>query len=312
MRLGKVTFELHKVSITKPLNFNIMKMSNLLLLLAVLCLFAACKRGGGSYESELSKQLADSATSVSSDSTGAKLVRTAQVDMKVKDAAKVSEDIVQLTTASYHGMVMNHHLQSEELRSEDMKLSSDSLQRVTVYHTTATMTVRVPPAALNQFMSDVSKLGLHVNIRRMDIEDKTFDYLTSQLYQNNRKELVEQQKEGKVKFKDPTAVLRISDDLANEKVNNIRVDHAVQYSVVDLTLSQNNTVSIEHIANDDTAVYQIPFLQRMAFALSNGWSMFADCVIALANLWVFLVLGVILWFTVKYYKIKWVSPIKSV
>ncbi len=311
MRLSKVTFKVHEVSITKPLNFNVMKMSNLMLLLAVLCLFAACK-GRGSYESELSKQIADSASAISSDSAGAKLVKTAQVDMKVKDAAKVSEEIVQLTTANYHGIVMNHHLQSEELRSEDMKLSGDSLQRVTVYHTTATMTVRVPPAALNHFMSDVSKLGLHVNIRRMDIEDKTFDYLTSQLYQNNRKELVEQQKEGKVKFKDPTAILRVSDDLADEKVNNMRVDHAVQYSVVDLILSQNNTVSIEHIANDDPAVYQIPFLQRMAFALSNGWSMFADCVIALANLWVFLVLGVILWFTFKYYKIKWVSPIKSV
>ncbi len=311
MRLSKVTFKVHEVSITKPLNFNVMKMSNLMLLLAVLCLFAACK-GRGSYESELSKQIADSASAISSDSAGAKLVKTAQVDMKVKDAAKVSEEIVQLTTANYHGIVMNHHLQSEELRSEDMKLSVDSLQRVTVYHTTATMTVRVPPAALNHFMSDVSKLGLHVNIRRMDIEDKTFDYLTSQLYQNNRKELVEQQKEGKVKFKDPTAILRVSDDLADEKVNNMRVDHAVQYSVVDLILSQNNTVSIEHIANDDPAVYQIPFLQRMAFALSNGWSMFADCVIALANLWVFLVLGVILWFTFKYYKIKWVSPIKSV
>ncbi|WP_342645770.1 DUF4349 domain-containing protein [Mucilaginibacter sp. CSA2-8R] len=288
-----------------------MKMSNLLLLLAVLCLFAACK-GRGSYESELNKQTADSANTVSLDSMGAKLVKTAQVDMKVKDAAKVSEEIVRLTTVNYHGMVMNHHLQSEELRSEDMKLSGDSLQRVTVYHTTAAMTVKVPPAALNQFMSDVSKLSLHVNVRRMDIEDKTFDYLTFQLYQNNRKDLADQQKAGKVKFKDPTSVLSVNDDLANEKVNNVRINHAILYSVVDLALTQNNTVSIEHIANDDPTVYQIPFLQRMAFALSNGWSIFADFIIGISNLWVLLLLGAVVWLLLKYYKVKLITAVKSI
>jgi hypothetical protein len=287
-----------------------MKMSYLLVLLAALCLFGACTKGGN-HESEFNKDVISSADTVSADSNGAKLIKTAQVDMKVKDVAKVSEDVTRLT-AHYHGMVMNHHLQSEGVRSEDMKLSSDSLQRVTVYSTTATMTVKVPPAALNQFMSDVSELGLHVNVKRMDIEDKTFDYITSQLYQNSRKELVNQQKTGAVKFRDPTAILRVSDDMANEQVNNIRIDHAIQYSVVDLSLAQSNTVSIEHIANDDTSVYQISFMRRMAFALTNGWTLFADFFLGVINLWVFIVLGVVAWLIIKYYKIKLITAVKSV
>jgi hypothetical protein len=287
-----------------------MKMSNLLVLLDVLCLFGTCK-SNGHHESESYRKMASSADTVSVDTAVAKLVKTAQVDMKVKDVARVSEEITQLTTASYKGMVMNHHLQSEEVRSEDMKLSADSIQRVTVYHTTAAITVKVPPASLNQFMSEVSKLGLHVSVKRMDIEDKTFDYLTSQLYQSNRKELADQQKAGKVKFKDPTMLLRVSDDMANEKVNNLRINSAIQYSVVDLNLSQNNTVSIEHMANDSPSAYQISFLKRMAFALSNGSTLFADFLIGVANLWVFLLVGVLAWITARYYKIKLITTAKS-
>ena len=287
-----------------------MKMSNLLVLLAALCLFGACTRGGR-HESEFNKDVIITADTVLSDSSGAKLIKTAQVDMKVKDVAKVSEEVTLLTT-NYHGMVMNHHLQSGEVRSEDMKLNGDSIQRVTVYHTTAAITVKIPPAILNQFMRDVSNLGLHVNVRRMDIEDKTFDYLTSQLYQSNRNELAAQQKAGKIVFKDPTTLLRVSDDLANEKVNNIRISHEIQYCVVDLALTQSNTVSIEHIANDDPSVYQIPFLHRIAFSLNHGWTLFADVIVGIANLWVFLILGIVAWFAVRHYKIKLVTAIKSV
>jgi hypothetical protein len=308
--LGKVTFEVANVSITKPLNFNDMKMSNLLVLLAVLCLFGACKRSGN-REYETNKDMISSADTASSDTVATKLVKTAQVDMNVKDVTKVSEEIIRLTTTGYKGIVMNHHLQSEELRSEDMKLSGDSLQRVTVYHTTAAITVRVNPAALNQFLSEVSMLGLHINVRRMDIEDKTFDYLTSRLYEDNRKQLANQQEAGKVKFKDPTTILKVKDDMANEKVNNLRTDQQTRYSTVDLILSQSNTVSIEHIANDDPSVYQILFLHRMAFAFNNGCTLFADFIVGLTNLWIFLILGLLLWFTARRYKIKLVTAVKS-
>lgn len=314
MRLSKVTFKVHDVSITKPLNFNIMKMSNLMLLLAVLCLFAACKRGGSSYEpinNQDKYATADSASSTSGDTAGAKLLRTASMDMKVKDVQDASTQIMQLTS-HYKGMVTHHEIQSQEVNSKDMPLSQDSMQRVTVYRMTGNITAKVPVESLEQFLNQASQMGLHVNVRRMDIEDRTLDYLSAQLKLNSRTQIIDQQKSGKIKIKDPASVLYLKDDMIDQKINNRRIDDAVKNSTVDFSLYQNDTVNIEHVANDNPSAYQISFLQRMAFALSNGCTLFADFIIGLANLWVFLVLGVILWFIVKYYKIKWVSPIKSV
>lgn len=279
-----------------------MKMSNLLVLLAVLCLFGACK-GNGNYEPVNNKDMISSADTVAADSTGSILVKTAEMNIKVKDVAHVSEGIVNLTT-QYRGMVVHHQMQSEELRSQDMLLSSDSLERVTVMHTTAGITVKIPSDSLEQFMNKVSKMGLHVNVRRMDIEDKTLDYLSSQLKLNSRTQLVSQQKTGKIKIKDPAAVLMLKDDMIDEKINNKRIDEAAKNSVVDMSLYQSNTVMKEHIANDDPGAYQISFLKRITFALTNGWNLFATFIIGLANLWVFLLAGYGAWLLVKLYKRK--------
>ncbi len=290
-----------------------MKMSSLLVLLAALCLLGACKRSGN-YEpinNQNKYASADSATSMSGDTAGTKLLRTASMDMKVRDVQNASKQIMKLTS-QYKGMVMHHEIQSQEVNSKEMPLSRDSMQRVSVYRMTGNITTKVPVESLEQFLDQAGEMGLHVNVRRMDIEDRTLDYLSAQLKLHSRSQIINQQKSGKVKIKDPAAVLYLKDDMIDQKINNRRIDDAVKNSTVDFSLYQSNTVSIEHVANDNPAAYPIAFWQRMAFALSNGCTLFADFVIGMANLWVFLVLGILVWFTVRYYKIKLVSTIKSV
>jgi len=280
-----------------------MKMSNLLVLLAVLCLFGACK-GSGSYEPVNNKDMISSADTTEVDTTVSKLVKTAEMNMKVKDVSQVSERIVKLTT-NYQGMVMHHQMQSEEVRSQDMLLSTDSLQRVSIYHTTASVTVKIPSDSLEQFMNHVGKLGLHVNVRRMDIEDHTLEYLSSQLKLNSRTQLVSQQKTGKIKIKDPGAVLMLKDDMVDEKINNKRIDDAAKNSVVDMSLYQSDSVVKEHIANEAPSAYQISLFRRFAFAVANGWELFASFVISLTNLWVFILAGYGAWLSYKFYTRKY-------
>jgi len=277
-----------------------MKMSNLLVLLAVLCLFGACK-GSGNYEPVNNKDMMSTADTMAADSAEAKLVKTAEMNIKVKDVATASESMVNLTTR-FHGMVMHHQMQSDEVRSQDMPLSSDSLVRVSVIHTTAGITVKIPSDSLEQFMSKAGKLGLHVNVRRMDIEDKTLDYLSSQLRLNSRTQLVSQQKAGKIKIKDPAAVLMLKDDMIDEKISNKRIDEAAKNSVVEMSLFQSDSVIKEHIANDDPAAYQLSFFKRLLFAITNGWNLFAAFIIGIANLWLFILAGLGVWLLVKFYK----------
>jgi hypothetical protein len=280
-----------------------MKMSNLLVLLAALCLLGACK-GRGNYEpinNADSASLSTSADSSPVDINQPKLVKTAEINMKVKDIHKTSEKIVALTE-NYRGMVMHHHMQSTVERSNDVPRSDDSVMRVSSFTTTASLTVKVPSDSLEHFMTRVSKLGVYVNIRKMDIEDITLDYLSNKLKLESRSQLVSQQKQGNVVIKKPADVLALKDDMIDQKVNSLRADDAVKSSVVDLSLYQSNTIMKEVIANDDPEIYRAPFLSRLGFALSNGWNLFVDLLIGLSNMWVFFIMAFAAWLAYKWYK----------
>jgi hypothetical protein len=287
-----------------------MKMSALLVLLAALCLLGACSKGRSANETmdkveEVSLQAADSGSVTGN---AAKLVKTAEMQFKVKDVQKSSEAITALTR-SYKGIVMHHDMKSTVIHEQSIRLNNDSLKHISAYETTANITVKVPPDNLENFMNEVSHLGIHVSVRRMDIEDKTLDYLSAQLKRENRLEIANEQKKWKPTLKEADAMLRIKDETVDQKIGNSRIDDAVRFSVVDMNLYQSNTVAKEIIANDDTGIYQISFYNRLIIALQNGWELFATLLITLTNLWVFILAGCTAWFVYKQYKRK--APIAT-
>jgi hypothetical protein len=277
-----------------------MKASNLIALLCVAVTVCSCKNKNASDYKELNNSSSDTVL-VAADSTvpkQPKLIKTADLHFKVKNVQQTGENISALTT-QYKGMVMHHNMTSSELQSNDVRISNDSVMRVSSFNTTADMTVKIPSEKIEQFLNTVSHMGIYVNERKMDIEDKSLDYLASQLKLNSRKELVSQQKTGRVVFKDPNSVLDLKDGLVDEQINNKMIDDQVKYSVISLSFYQSNTISKEIVANDDTSDYNLPFLTRAGMALANGWNMFKELIIAALNIWVLLVLGIGAWVLVR-------------
>lgn len=275
-----------------------------------IALFAACKGRNGGYEvvNNDSSTSADTANGSSiTDSIAEakpKLVKTADISFKVKNVQQTGDSISRLT-AKLSGMVMHHQMGTSIQRSEDMRLSNDSVLRVSAFNTTADMTVKVPSEKLEDFMNHVSHMGIYVISSKMDIEDKSLDYLSAKLKLKNRLEMVAQQKTGKIKIKNPEAVLWLKDDMIDGQINNQKIDQAVSFSVVSLNFYQSNTIYKETIANDDPSAYKMPFGNRLLMALSNGWYLFIDLIIGLANLWVLLLAGIGLWMAFKVYKRKY-------
>ena len=146
----------------------------------------------------------------------------------------------------------------------------------------------------------------------MDITDKSLDYLSAQLKLKNRTELVSQQKKGKIIIKKPEDVLNLKDDMIDQQIGNRQIDDAVKNSIVTLSFYQSNTINKEVIANDDPSAYNLPFFRRLGIALENGWSIFVDVIIGMANLWVFILAGIGVWLLVRNYKSKkTITPVKS-
>ncbi|QKJ30961.1 DUF4349 domain-containing protein [Mucilaginibacter mali] len=282
-----------------------MKTKILMALLAGTTLFAACKSGStGHYE--VTSSSADSATigrSAADSVAIPKLIKTADIRFKVKSVEKTSTDISALTT-QYQGMVMHHQMNSRAEKSNDVRVNSDSVMRVTALNISADMTVKVPSENLEEFMDKVAAMGLYVDQRKMDIEDRTLDYLSNKLKMNSRRDIIAQQKKGKVVIKHAADVLLLKDDIIDQQIDNKRVDEAVRYSMVNLNLYQSNIIKKEIIANDDPSAYGLPFFNRLGLALNNGWYIFKEIIIGCANLWTLIAIAIIIWLIIRRYRLK--------
>ncbi|QEM12567.1 DUF4349 domain-containing protein [Mucilaginibacter rubeus] len=296
-----------------------MKTKLFLALLAGVLLLGACGRSSKYEPLREDRASAADTVAVSADSTKVeitptKLVKTADMRFKVKNVQQTGDAIAALT-ARDGGMVMHHQMQADVERSEDIRVSNDSVKRVSALRTNADMTVKVPSEKLEGFMTEVAHMGMYVTLRKMDIEDRTLDYLSEKLKLKNRQDLVDQQKKGKVVIKNPVNVMLLKDDMVDQQIGNMRTDEAVKYSIVTLSFYQSNFINQEMIANDDPSAYQLPFVNRLAIALNNGWQLFVELILGLANLWVFITLGIGLWAMYRYYKRKhpawFASGIKS-
>ena len=261
-----------------------MKRKILMIMLAAVALLAACKGKHSPYEivNNSKSNRADSAKIADTVPTAPKLVKTAEMNFKVKNVQQVTENIDALAK-QYGGVVMHLQIQSSTDQSRDVHISSDSIKRISAFNTTADMTIKVPSGKLEDFMNRVGHMGMYVNMSKMDIEDKSLDYLSSQLKLNSRKELVSQQRRGKIVIKDPSSVLLLKDDLVDEQIGNRKINEAVKYSIIDLNFYQSNTINTEIIANDDPSAYNIPIFQRLSLAFANGWNIFIDVVVGLVN-----------------------------
>lgn len=227
------------------------------------------------------------------------MVKTADMRFKVKNVEQVSEDISALTV-KYKGMVMHHSMQSSINRNQDVLLNTDSVLRVSSYNTSADMTVRIPSAQVEEFMNQVGKMALYVNNRNMDIQDKTLDYLSAQMKLLSRSQIIDQQKKGIIKIKNPAAVLDLKDEMIDQQIDNKRIDDAVRYSTLGLNFYQSNTIAREVIVNDDPSSFKLPFFTRFGQALANGWLIFTDTLIGIANLWMFILAAVAGWLIYRY------------
>ena len=281
-----------------------MKAKTLIPLLAVIILLAACKGKRGSEEFATDADTAMSLSrAVNNEKIEAKLVKTAEMRFKVKDVQQTSEKITIITT-NYRGMVMHHEVESSGMRSVDIKKSEDSIIRVTSFSTTADITVKIPSEKLEDFMNEVAHMGVVLNVRRMDISDKSLEYMAARMKLKNRNDLISQQKAGKVVIKNPTNVLALKDDMVDQQIGNKQIDDEVKNSIVSLSFYQSNTIYKETIANDDPSDYNLPFFKRLGGSIENGWSIFENVMLGLANLWVFVIAGIVVWMIIRHYRNK--------
>jgi hypothetical protein len=285
-----------------------MKKRILIPLMAGLALLCACKgknNTGGSADTtgivtEKTKNINHIGDTIQSHP---KLVKTADIRFQVKDVRQTAEQITALTSSN-NGTVVRHWMNSFSGDSTDIRRSDDSLMRVSVIDVSAEMTVKIPPANMENFMNQVARLGISVKNLKMDISDKTLDYLSTRLKLKNQNELVKGQKEVGSDKKNPDDLLAFKNNMVDKKISDLKIDDSVKNSIVILSFYQDNIISKKIIANSDLSTYNLPLLKRLGMSLENGWRVFVEAVVAIANFWVVIPFCVGIWVGIRYYHRK--------
>lgn len=254
-------------------------------------------------EKQMIADLTDSISISGLSGDSIKLVKTASINFKVKDVEQGIRAVSGLAQ-KYGGMLSHQYLETVEGERKELKISTDSLMVISANTPRADITARIPSGNLEAFMYSIADIGYFTSSSKLDIDDKSLDYLKNELKQKNRMEVLFQPTPKKSSgFAKPKSI-GVKDEIIEQAISNRAIDADVKYSTITLNLYQNPLVRKEVIANYYIAGYTLTAGKRWSAAISNGWEYFVDFILVITQLWVFIIAVLLICFSYRYWQQK--------
>lgn len=290
---------------------------------AIGCFFVACSGKNEStfqnteHNVALDSVMLESQTAEAANKPQRKFVRTADLQFKVKDVRKSSEEIEDLTT-KYGGFIAYSNMYSDILDKKTVVISRDSVLEVSSINIQNEINIKVPNQHLQALLKDLNGMMLHVNHRIIKADDVSLQMLSHELYNkrvekfSERIESAHQHRKGDVaattKAEDTLLGRQLSAD--EHKVQNLSLQDQVDFSTVTINLYQNTFIDKAMLENQEVIDnYRTNVFLRIWDSVKTGWIFFEDMLVILVRLWIFLLLGVVAFWYLQYKK-KGVSAIK--
>ncbi|WP_231425880.1 MULTISPECIES: DUF4349 domain-containing protein [Pedobacter] len=238
---------------------------------------------------------------IADDTAVEKIIKTADMRFRVKDVQNTKEQLSK-TIKAEGGTVAEFSIQSNIQETEKVKQSTDSLKEITSYRTEGYLVAKVPSEKLDEFTNTISKMAVFVNSASMKLDDQSINYLANKLKAQNRVSASKQI--GNIPSKKADNIetsLALKDEYVDRKIDNMSIDARVKYSTITLNFYQDNTVTTMTVANDNLYDYRPNFASRLWLNIVNGWTIFKEIILALANLWMLVLAGIVVFFTVRYF-----------
>ncbi|MBB6239070.1 hypothetical protein HDC90_003717 [Pedobacter sp. AK013] len=272
---------------------------NIIAIAIVLTIFG-CQKSNDKYAS--SETLVANELIIPTDSTAvAKIIKTADMRFRVKNVQNTKEQLSK-TIKAEGGTVAEFSIESSIQETDKIKQSTDSLKEITSYRTQGYLVAKVPSEKLDEFTNTIAKMAVFVDHQSMKMDDQSITYLANKLKAQNRVDAIE--KINKVALKKSANVessLYIKDDYVDKKIENMQIDSRVKFSTITLNFYQDNTVKTMVVANDNLYDYRPAFINRLWLGIVNGWTIFKEIIIAISNLWMLILVGIAIFFTIKYF-----------
>ncbi|RZJ65837.1 MAG: DUF4349 domain-containing protein [Flavobacterium sp.] len=263
--------------------------------------------GNAKQDKKTSNNLSSSAAVEKNDGKH-KFVRTADIRFKVKDVAK-STNSVEDVVSQAGGFVVSTELKSDVNKTEESKMSEDSIVKTTQFTVYNDMIIRVPNTNLDAALKTISKEVGYLDYRIIKAEDVALQLKSNQLAQK-RLARHQQRVEDAVdsKGKKLNQINDTENDLLDKQatsdsalLDNLALEDKVAYSTVALKLYQDETVRREVLANFENAAFRTPFGTRLLDSLKTGWYILEGIITFALNFWPFLIAGLGVYLGLKKY-----------
>jgi hypothetical protein len=270
---------------------------NIIAIAIVLTIFG-CQKSNEKYAS--SEVIVANELRAPTDST-AKIIKTADMRFRVKDVQNTKEQLSK-TIKAEGGTVAEFSIESSIQETDKVKQSTDSLKEITSYRMQGYLVAKVPSEKLDEFTNTIAKMAVFVDHQSMKMDDQSIAYLANKLKAQNRVDAIEKiNKVASKKSANVESSLYIKDDYVDRKIENLQIDSRVKFSTITLNFYQDNTVKTMIVANDNLYDYRPAFINRLWLGIVNGWTIFKEIIIAISNLWMLILVGVAIFFTIKYF-----------
>lgn len=229
-----------------------------------------------------------------------KIIKTADMRFRVKDVQQTKEQL-STTVKAQGGTVAEFSINSTIQDTDKVKYSSDSLKEITSYRKEGLLIAKIPSERLDEFTNTVAKMAIFVDNQAMKMDNQSIAYLANKLKAQNRVEALKTiDQTVKRKANNVETSLYIKDDYVDRKIENINIDNRVKFSTITLNFYQDNTVKTLIVGNDNLYDYRPGFFQRLGLNLVDGWVYFKEFILAISHLWMLVVLGLVLFFGIRY------------
>jgi len=267
--------------------------------IAIVLAFFGCQNEKKDYAST---STAESTDTIAPDSSATpKIIKTADMRFRVKDVQQTKEQLSKALKAE-GGTIAEFSIESSIQEMDKVKQSTDSLREITAYRTEGYLVAKIPSDKLDDFTNKIAKMAVFVNSSSMKMDDQSISYLANQLKAQNRVEAIDKiNKVATRKSANVESSLNIKDDFIDRKIENMRIDQSVKYSTISLNFYQDNTVKTLIVANDNLYDYRPGFANRLWLSLVNGWTIFKEIILAIANLWLVILVGISSFLLIRYF-----------
>lgn len=236
-----------------------------------------------------------------------KIIKTADLKFKSKDAVKTTYNIEDLVRAN-GGFVESSEISKTQQDEKLVQTTRDSALQIIHYVLQSNVTLRVPQYNLDTLLKQISNHIDFLESRNLTAEDATLKYFAEELRQKrasssqNRIDSLQGGKRGDLSDNVSAENARYNRQLSADEalLNKMQLDDKVNYSTVHLHIFQDKKefkTTVPFVKSINT--YKPDFGLRFIDALKTGWHLFLEFVLILTRLWWLLFVAIGIWLVVK-------------